>query len=131
MKLSFIDKFSGSRYGARFPVGEVKGTKLFESLQRSSKWLLLEHTRVLEMKKDNRLDIDCGASYVFKKKACGKLVFVSMSKSNSGKTVWWTFTDEIPVKGTLNIPSIPMKIDNKSSAKNHPKIYYPVNSTDI
>ncbi|MGR2871222.1 hypothetical protein [Vibrio vulnificus] len=100
MKLSFIDKFSGSRCGARFPVGEVKGTKLFDNFQRSSKWLLLKHTPNVEKKNDNRLDIDRGASYVFKKKACGKLVFVSMSKSNSGKTVCWTFTDEIPVNRT-------------------------------
>lgn len=131
MKLLFVDKFSGSRFGARFPDGEVKGTKLFECFQSSPKWDLLEHTQEINKKNDNRLDIDCGASYIFKKKPCGKLVFVNMTKSNSGKTIWWTFTEEAPVESNFSTPSLPIKIDSQPSAGYQPKIYYPVNREDV
>ncbi len=94
MILKFKDRFSGSRYGKRTPIGIARGTELYEKFVLSPRWKQLSREEHIEEKNDNRTDIYRGSTTVFEDVRNGKRVTINRACSNTQKTVHWVFSDQ-------------------------------------
>ena len=94
MELKFTDRFSGSRYGKRTPIGEAKGTTMHKKFETSARWESISTKSHYDEKNDNRTDVFRGYTFVYKDINNGKKVKITASHSNTGKTIHWIFTDE-------------------------------------
>ncbi len=87
--LKFHDIYKKGSYGL-MPISN-QGSKLHQKFINSRNWLRKSAFENIVEKNDNRLDVFKGAKYTYENKETNQIVEVIMSRTRSGKNIYWQF----------------------------------------